>query len=62
MDAMFPDFNEIIKQMFKDDVKQKAGIKLANGMTCARCNLLNEYVTEPNQDDGTYICYNCRKF
>jgi hypothetical protein len=62
---MYPDFNELIKQMFRDDLKQKEANKAnknEDGMTCTKCNILNEYVTESNQDDGTYICYKCRKF
>jgi hypothetical protein len=26
---------------------------------CSKCNEKNEYA-EPNQSDGSYICYNCR--
>lgn len=26
---------------------------------CSKCNLLNEYAV-PNQDNGTYLCYECR--
>jgi len=29
-------------------------------MKCKMCNIKNEYA-DPNQDDGTYICYNCRR-
>ncbi len=32
----------------------------AHGMNCKRCNTINEYVTEANQPDGSYICYSCR--
>lgn len=26
---------------------------------CKTCNSMNEY-TEPNQKDGSYVCFNCR--
>lgn len=26
---------------------------------CTKCKTINEYA-EPNQPDGTYICYGCR--
>jgi len=29
------------------------------GTICSKCNMHNLYA-EPNQNDGTYICYNCR--
>lgn len=29
------------------------------GMTCRKCNMCNEHA-EPNQEDGTYVCYECR--
>lgn len=32
----------------------------ANGMTCRRCNVLNKYITESNQTDGTYLCWGCK--
>lgn len=31
-----------------------------DGMNCKKCNTLNKYVTEANQTDGSYLCYNCR--
>jgi len=31
-----------------------------NGCVCVRCQTFNEYA-EPNQDDGTFMCYACRK-
>lgn len=27
---------------------------------CAKCNMINEYIINGNQQDGSYICYNCR--
>lgn len=29
------------------------------GFHCARCNFKNDFA-EANQDDGTYLCFNCR--
>lgn len=29
------------------------------GCVCRKCNSKNEYA-EPNQKDGTYVCYECR--
>lgn len=29
------------------------------GCNCAKCNEFNEYA-EPNQSNGTYVCYRCR--
>jgi hypothetical protein len=62
INLMFPDFNEIIKQMFRDDLKQQAHNKKVQNkeMTCTKCHFLNEY-PEANQDADTYICYKCRK-
>lgn len=31
-----------------------------NGMSCKKCNTFNEYVSEGNQLDGSYVCYSCR--
>lgn len=28
---------------------------------CKKCNMKNEHA-EPNQNDGTYVCYNCRRY
>jgi hypothetical protein len=30
------------------------------GCTCTKCKNFNEYA-EPNQEDGTFICYPCRR-
>ena len=59
---IFPGLDEILKQMQKDDLKQKAANKHKNGVTCSKCGDFNEYITEPNQDDGTHLCYKCRRF
>lgn len=32
----------------------------AGGMTCKKCNVPNQYVTESNQPDGTYLCWGCK--
>ena len=34
--------------------------KIFEGMFCVNCNQFNEYMSNPNQDDGTYKCYKCR--
>jgi len=31
-----------------------------DGMHCVKCNQFNEYISNPNQDNGTYKCYKCR--
>jgi hypothetical protein len=31
----------------------------SNGRICKSCSILNEYALS-NQDDGSYICFNCR--
>lgn len=60
---MFPGSDELFKQMLKDNKKQLESKKSnAKGMACSRCHFFNEYITEPNKDDGTYLCYKCRKF
>ncbi len=58
-----PDFESLIWSIFNNGAtlpKDKA--KNKKGLVCIKCNFLNEYMTEPNQDDGTYICYKCREF
>lgn len=57
--------DELLKQMLEDNRKQQAANakkKNLSGMTCTNCHFFNKYVTEPNKDDGTYLCYKCRKF
>lgn len=34
-------------------------VSLSDGMHCKKCNEKNEYA-DPNQPDGTYVCYGCR--
>ena len=61
---MFPLPDDLLKQMLEDHLKQKeanAKKKNENGMNCTQCNFFNQYITEPNQDDGTYLCYKCRQ-
>jgi len=60
--SMYPTADEIIEQMQKDDLKQKSANKYKDGVTCAKCGDFNKYITESNQDDGTYLCYKCRRF
>jgi len=31
----------------------------ANGCTCRKCGNFNEYA-EPNQQDGTFVCFGCK--
>jgi len=38
---------------------KKFGIN-TKGVICSKCNTNNEYINDPNQPDGTYICYSCR--
>jgi hypothetical protein len=33
--------------------------KAVGPLSCKSCNTINEYA-EPNQPNGTYICYNCK--
>lgn len=40
--------------------KSKVKNHKSSGLNCTKCNVLNEYLTEGNQSDGTYICYDCR--
>ncbi len=63
VNLMSPDFDELIQEIFgKSPKNEKVKETNKDGMACTKCHILNEYVTEPNQDDGTYICYKCRKF
>lgn len=41
------------------DPKPSAVSVRASCMNCKTCNMHNEYA-EPNQDDGGYLCYECR--
>lgn len=34
--------------------------KHTGGCSCKKCREFNEYA-EPNQEDGTFICYSCRR-
>ncbi|KKN70811.1 hypothetical protein LCGC14_0427030 [marine sediment metagenome] len=62
--TMYPNFDDLINEIFGDYNPPEDKVKKTNkdGMTCTKCNTINEYVTESNQDDGTYVCYKCRKF
>lgn len=35
--------------------------KKSTGYNCVKCHDFNAYA-EPNQDDGSYKCYFCRKY
>ena len=41
-------------------VYQESCDKIFDGMFCVKCSQFNEYMSNPNQDDGTYKCYKCR--
>lgn len=34
--------------------------KKSEGASCRKCRDFNEYA-EPNQEDGTFVCYSCRR-
>jgi len=38
---------------------EKTEMKVSGPISCSSCNMINEYA-EPNQSNGTYICYNCK--
>ena len=59
---MFPDFNELIKDLFRQDLKRdlEKSSNEKNVVTCNKCNFVNEYA-EADLDDETYVCYKCRK-
>jgi len=58
-----PDSDSLIWSRFNSGTPLlKDKCKNEKGLACTKCNFLNEYITEPNQDDGTYICYKCREF
>jgi hypothetical protein len=46
----------------KDIESKNAPIKkiYPNGVTCFKCRDFNQYVTESNQEDGTFKCRKCR--
>jgi hypothetical protein len=44
----------------KGDSKLKKKIHYPDGAHCKKCNELNQYVAESNQDDGTYLCGTCK--
>jgi len=35
--------------------------KAKGGVTCKKCNDFNKYLEEPNESDGTHVCYKCKK-
>jgi len=41
------------------DLLKAKPVPSTNGYNCTKCNERNDYA-EANQNDGTYICYNCR--
>ena len=40
--------------------KKVPKISFSDGATCKKCQQHNEYVSESNQDDGTYLCGTCK--
>ena len=59
-DAIWAHF--VMKREVVEIIHQSTDTKAVkgNGMHCSSCNALNEYA-EPNQKDGTYRCYECRR-
>lgn len=43
-----------------DATTAKAEKKKGEGCSCKRCKEFNSYA-EPNQEDGSFVCYRCRK-
>lgn len=39
---------------------QKKKVRFDNGAECKKCNQHNEYASESNQEDGTYLCGTCK--
>lgn len=54
LDAEFDKIQKIIDWNDLPVVKAKPA-----GMACNKCKDFNEYA-EPNQQDGTHLCYRCR--
>ena len=55
------DWLDIAKQMFKDNLKESESKKTKKPIACKICKTINEYLEKPNQEDGTHICYGCKK-
>jgi hypothetical protein len=53
-------YNNMWKKEYESSfVGQLREILSKSGMRCKSCGMKNEYA-EPNQKDGTYMCFNCR--
>jgi len=57
-------YNKIWKVQYELSMQLASGQPIDNitnktGCVCKLCNSLNEYA-QPNQDNNTYICFNCR--
>jgi hypothetical protein len=61
LNLIFPNWEEFVGDYSKSASSTKFDKKKYDGMSCASCKDFNKYISEPNQDDGTYICYKCRK-
>lgn len=51
--------NPMLKFMFDDPETYLLPKSTVGNCVCKRCSTVNEYA-ESNQDDGSYLCYNCR--
>lgn len=61
-EGMLPDddYPVIVKDSGKCATNSKK--KYLNGATCVSCNEIYPYADEPNQKDGSFKCYSCRKY
>jgi hypothetical protein len=55
----FGDYKPITQIVFTIDFNIAPTLPKNNVCACKACGITNEYA-EPNQSDGTYVCYNCR--
>jgi len=52
---------EEIKAQEDERIFGKLNALAGGGVTCKTCNDFNEFCDEPNQSDGTHLCYKCKK-
>jgi hypothetical protein len=43
-------------ELYINNIKNK---KIPDGMFCRKCQTFQQYA-EPNQEDGSFLCYSCR--